>query len=309
MKFYELKILFNRLLDDVKKQDSPTIRYIIVAYNNVLQKISESFSDNESVTEKKLKSLELTKNMETKLLKLSETKISKGEATKMQTLQKTNRLKQQLDSLLGIGNKRADELIGLGLKTIGQLESKKWYSMLNTDTQMVLRYKPLRYIPHEDIKQIESKLIGFSKNATLVGSYRRMKPYVRDIDILFMPTPNRSLNGYLDYFMKTFHNNVWIYARGDDKISMIIQPHRNNDTRYKCDIFITNRDNHYSNLLYTTGSRQHNIKMRAKAKSMGLLLNQNGIFRDGKKINTSTDNEQKLFGILQMEYKKPELRI
>lgn len=309
MKFYELKILFNDLLDNVKQQKSPTIRYIILAYNNVLNKLSEAFSDNESVTERKLRSLELTENMENKLLRLSETKISEKDAERMQSLQKTNKLKHQLDSILGIGSKRADELIGMGLKNIKQLETKKWYSMLNTDTQMVLKYKPIRYIPHEDIEKIESQLTGFSKYSVIVGSYRRMKPYIRDIDILFMPTQKKSIDAYLRYFSDVFHNNVWIYARGDDKISMIIQPYKNRETRYKCDIFISNKDNYYANLLYSTGSRLHNIKMRSKARSLGLLLNQNGIFRDGKKINKSTDNEQKLFSILGMEYKKPELRI
>jgi DNA polymerase/3'-5' exonuclease PolX len=310
MKFYELEYLFNKLLDDVKKSKIPTLRYIIIAYNNVLRKLSESFSDNEKVTEKKIKSLELTENMETKLIKLMSEIIPKSEIKQIDIARNKNKLKYQLDSLLGIGVKKAQELVELGLTDIKQLHSKKWYSMLNTDTQMVITHNPLRYIAHEDIKKIESKLVSFSKgNSVLVGSYRRKKPFSRDIDILFLPISGKTIEGYLTYLKKTFNDNLWIYANGEDKVSMIIQPYSDNsELKYKCDIFITNQDNFYSYLLYSTGSKENNIRMRARAKSMGLLLNQNGIFRGKKRINTSEDNEEKLFEILGMKYLIPEMR-
>jgi DNA polymerase/3'-5' exonuclease PolX len=117
------------------------------------------------------------------------------------------------------------------------------------------------------------------------------------------------LDDYIKYLKKTFHNKIYLYSKGEDKISLIIQPFKTNDNiRYKFDVFRTEPENYYSMLLYSTGPRDFNIRQRRHAKKLGLLLNQNGIFKNGKKINSSGDTERDLFKILNMDYVEPKDR-
>ena len=307
MKFGELEVLFSYEIENVKinlaKADS--LRYIIIAYQNVLKKLHQ-YSINEMVTEKRINALDITDNMKNKLNEMSKVKISKRMQAEIDKQIKINKLKQKLNELLGIGDKKINELIAVGLTSVKQLKLKKWFNTLNIDTQMSLMHDIVRLIDWQDVNKFEHKLTDFDDKIKIVGSYRRHKPVVRDIDILFCKE-NKSVEDYLAYLKKTFSNNIWIYAKGNDKISFVIEPF-GNGIKYKADIFITSLENYYSTLLYATGSQQHNIKMRTQAKKLNLLLNQNGIFKNGKKINKPSDDEKKLFALLDMQYVEPEKR-
>jgi DNA polymerase (family 10) len=307
MKFSELKLLFSEEVEKVKEKKLSQGRYILIAYNNVLREIGDVYTDNEYVSEKRINELDITDHMKEKLINLSKKSVPKY----LREKEKTHKLKEDLDKLLGIGSKKANELITDGLTNIRQLKSKKWFDRLNTDTQIILEHNPLRQVHWEDIHKIEEKIVGFRKDVVIVGSYRRKKPIVRDIDILFISKEKNDIQDYLSYLKKKFYNKIWIYANGEFKISTIIQPYRNNpDLKYKADIFICTKDNYYSTLLYSTGSKDHNIKMRAIARRKGYLLNQDGIFdlKTKKKINKSEDGEKKLFEILGMNYVAPDKR-
>lgn len=313
MNFSELIFLLSTELNNVKKDDldknisdrNPILKFIIIAYNNVLKKLRENASKTETVTEDKINNMELTKTMKSKLIALSKTKITK----KLKADQKLLNFKQELDDLLGIGEKKISDLIKMGLTSIRQLKEKKYFNTLNIDTQMTIIHNPVRVIKWEDIHKIEPKLTKFNKFIKIVGSYRRKKPFLRDIDILFLQDKNNTIENYLNYLKKEFNNNVYIYANGLHKISMIFQPGNDPNIKYKSDIFITTKDKYYTTLLYATGSKYNNIKMRAKAKRLNYLLNQDGIFdKNKKKINLDTDDEKKLFKILDMPYLEPEQR-
>lgn len=316
MKFYELIALYKDDIASAKKEniDKPSLKYIMMAYANVLKQLTDTYSDNEAVTDKKLVTLDITKHMYDKLVAMSKKNIPVRMSEKMKNERKINALKLDLTNLIGIGEKAVNELILAGLTNINQLHKKKWFDMLNLDTKAIITHNPIREIEYDTIKQIEPKLTSYDKSIMLVGSYRRKKPIMRDIDILFMPNGTKTITGYLTYLKKTFGNRIWIYAHGSDKVSMIIQPDTcvNKDCekcdKFKTDIFIADPSNYYPMLLYTTGSKAHNIKMRSRAKHLGLLLNQNGIFKNGKLITSEKDTEKKLFSLLDMTYVEPEKR-
>lgn len=302
MKFFELKLLFSEEIARIRKDDAPQIRYIIIAYNNVLNAIKNTYDDKETVTKKKINDLQITDHMKNKLELMAKQTVPNS----IKKQQKENKLFEELNELLGIGEKKAQELIEHGLTNINQLKQKKWFEKLNKDSQMMIEHRPLRHIPHGDIKRIESKITGFDDNIIISGSYRRNKPFCRDIDILFLSKSKTYIDKYLSYLEKYF--NIWTYAAGPNKISTIIQ-YKKEENKYKADIFIADKTNYYSALLYTTGSKDFNVKQRSRAKKLGYLLNQDGIFKDGKKINKSTDDEHALFKILKMPYVLPEYRI
>jgi len=84
--------------------------------------------------------------------------------------------------------------------------------------------------------------------------------------------------------------NIVPYIFGPNKISFLI---KSQDTKaktkakakyYKIDMFRTSVADKWAMLLYSTGPKSHNIKMRAIAKKKGFLLNQQGLYtRDKKK--------------------------
>jgi len=66
-------------------------------------------------------------------------------------------------------------------------------------------------------------------------------------------------------------------------------------------------------LLFTTGPNMYNIYLRKLAKDQGLLLNQNGVFKNGKQIAGET--EESCYKVLKSgkfpkgkEWKEPWLR-
>lgn len=320
MKFGDLIILFRKEIEKFKKDntvkkkvdkssgksaivtENPSLKYIIIAYYNVLKKL-EDFSDTDVITKNRINNMELTPNMKEKLLKLSRQPITK----EITDQRKTFVLKQKLGELLGIGDKKIDYLVQMGMTKVDQIYQKKYFDTLNTDTQMTLTYKPDRFIKWETAHQFEHLLTGFDSRIVIVGSYRRKKPVVHDIDILFLEHDNITIADYIKYLKNVFKDHIWFYSNGEQKTSMIFQPPVG-QVKYKADIFITTIKTYYPTLLYTTGSKFHNIKMRARAKRLKLLLNQNGLFNGSTRINTDYDDEKKLFKYLDMEYLEPEKR-
>ncbi len=308
MKFGDLKLLYYNELQKAKNEASTgTVKFVTEAYNKVMRTINQYHKDSENVTANKIDELPITSHMKEKLHRLSNAKQS---AKTLLKLKSVGRLKMELNNVLGIGTKKIDELIKMGLTDINQLRKKKFYDMLNTDTQLMLKYKPIRKIPYEDIKKIELKLISFPLSLVqLVGSFRRKRPYSKDIDILIKGDDSSILDEYILYLNKEFKEKVYLYSKGQNKVSLIIQP-SDKPTKYKLDIFRASGDTYYSNLLYSTGPKEFNIKTRSRAKQMGYLLNQNGLFKesDKKKINLPQDDEKKILSYIKLQYLLPENR-
>ena len=144
----------------------------------------------------------------------------------------------------------------------------------------------------------------------MVGSFRRKKELIGDIDILIKGSPNFNLKD----FLKKMKDDGYILeslASGKNKFMGICKLKDNIPRRI--DILVAD-SNYYFALLYFTGSYQFNIVMRNKALEMGYSLSEYG-FKDkttGKlldEINNTVKNEKEIFKILDMKYVKPEKRI
>lgn len=268
-----------------------TRRFSIIAYNKVIKKILNSHSPNERVSKKDIDKLHLTKYMTEK--------ITNYFSKKVPTAAERSILKSLLTNITGIGSKKADELISKGLKKVRQLNEKKYLDLLNTDSKIAIKYKPLKKIPHSTIKKIAPILVKFP-GAFIVGGFRRKKSFSKDIDIMIVSKNKNVLEAYIEHLKE--HFNVVVYLKGDDKISLLIKKR----VCLKLDVFKTLPESKYAMLLYSTGSKFFNIKMRAIAKKQGFLLNQNGLYKNGKKIIIRS--EKGFFTKLGMPYVEPEKR-
>jgi DNA polymerase (family 10) len=134
------------------------------------------------------------------------------------------------------------------------------------------------------------------KKISPAGSLRRQKDTVRDIDILVVsdkPAP------VMDAFSRLAAVKE-ILAKGPTKASVRTQQDIQVDCR------VVEEKSFGAALLYFTGSKAFNIKLRSIAIRKGLKLNEYGLFRKQKSI--AGKSEEEMFKRLGLAYVEPELR-
>ena len=134
------------------------------------------------------------------------------------------------------------------------------------------------------------------KKADAAGSLRRMKETVRDIDIL---VSSKEPEKVMDVFT-SLDGVKDVLAKGPAKSSI-----RTNDN-IQVDVRVMDDESYGAALMYFTGSKEHNIKLRQIAIKKGLKLNEYGIFKDEKRIAGKTEEE--MYRALGLSYIEPELR-
>jgi DNA polymerase (family 10) len=73
-----------------------------------------------------------------------------------------------------------------------------------------------------------------------------------------------------------------------------------------CDLRVVEDDEYPYALMYFTGSREHNTALRARAKSMGMKLNEYGLFKGDRRVPAK--DEEAVFRAIGLSYIPPELR-
>jgi DNA polymerase/3'-5' exonuclease PolX len=205
----------------------------------------------------------------------------------------------ELKDVPGLGAKSVSDLNKRNIRTVKDL--KKIKDEFSDETRLFLELNPSRKVSRAQIKKIADVVLSIP-SACIAGSYRRGKPYGRDVDILVYATQFDNLLKRLES-----RGTIHIYLRGPNKISAYYR--LNGARRYlKIDIFTASRVEYIYSLLYLTGSKEHNIVMRSIAKKKGYTLNQYGLFKDGNRVTISRPTEEKIFEFLGMTYKKPENR-
>lgn len=304
-----LKIIEKERNARIDKSNKSSV-FIFQAYSNIISRIKESFGDSEVITPKKIYNLNISDGMKEKLKRMIENpkKPIKTQKTSLKKIDKKSSkfLIDELVKYLGLGLKKANDLIKDGLTSISQLKQKKYFDKLPLETRTIIKTNPLRKIPHENIKSIEKLITSVDGyQAMIVGSYRRGSAFSRDIDVMIISNDPNSLDNYLEYLKKKFI--IVVYRKGFDKMSLVLKGSKTNGY-YKLDAFLTSEKDAPAMLLYSTGPKMFNIRMRSIAKASGYLLNQEGLYnrKTSKKIETSSERD--FFDKLNMAYIVPEKR-
>ncbi|MBM2841189.1 MAG: histidinol-phosphatase [Bacteroidetes bacterium] len=141
----------------------------------------------------------------------------------------------------------------------------------------------------------------------VAGSLRRRKEIIGDIDIV-VSAKDSARSALMDAF--TSHPDVaTIVAKGETKSSVVLTAGIN------CDMRIVDDAEFPFALNYFTGSKEHNIEMRSRAKKYGWSLNEYGFSEIGaeekrgkaKRIVKCKD-EADIYKALDLKYVPPELR-
>jgi DNA polymerase (family 10) len=107
----------------------------------------------------------------------------------------------------------------------------------------------------------------------------------------------------MDHFAR-FAGVAEIIARGDTKMSV------RSDKGFQIDLRVVNRTAFGAALQYFTGSKQHNVELRGRARQQGLKINEYGVFRagDGNEEYIAGATEDEVYAALGLTVFAPELR-
>jgi DNA polymerase (family X) len=187
---------------------------------------------------------------------------------------------ERIAELEGFGEKSQEKILA-GIKALRKYSEKHLFSVAEDEANRILEML-------KDNKQII--------RINCAGSLRRKREVIGDLD--FVASTSKS-DAVMDAFvsMPGIQNVV---AKGDTKSTITLASGINADLRT-----VTDKEFPYA-LHHLTGSKEHNIAMRARAIRMGMKMNEYGLFKGEKLI--PVNDEIGLFGKLGLAYIEPELR-
>ena len=154
--------------------------------------------------------------------------------------------------------------------------------------------------------QIVHLLIEWMKECQAVqqveaaGSWRRGKETVGDIDLL---VESHQPSDVMNHFVAWEHADH-VMVRGDTKTSI------RGPRGIQVDMRVVEKKSFGAAWQYFTGSKEHNIRLRSRAKRLGLSINEYGVSQldqSGEKI-VAGQSEKEVYKAVGLEWIPPELR-
>jgi DNA polymerase (family 10) len=138
----------------------------------------------------------------------------------------------------------------------------------------------------------------------LCGSLRRHRETVNDLDVLASAADPIPL---MERFVK-LRGVVEVIGKGDTKCSVTLDRNRygGSSLRINADLRVVRDDQFAFALHYFTGSKEHNVAIRARAQKVGLKLNEYELA--GTERTLPCKDEAELFRALALDYICPEMR-
>lgn len=132
------------------------------------------------------------------------------------------------------------------------------------------------------------------------GSYRRGKETVGDLDVL---VDSANSDAVMDHF-GSFDEITSITVRGDTKMSVRLED------EFQVDLRVVPEKSFGAALQYFTGSKDHNVLIRGRAKQMGLKINEWGVYDTGDENEKwiAGKTEIDVYETLNLPYFEPEIR-
>ncbi|MGA2060798.1 MAG: DNA polymerase/3'-5' exonuclease PolX [Thermoguttaceae bacterium] len=188
--------------------------------------------------------------------------------------------KHLVRELKGFGAK-SEEAILQGLDIAAQADRRMLWADADQHVQSILSHMD----SCRAIEKIEA-----------AGSYRRCQETVGDLDFLVVA---QNTNAVMDH-LTHYGGLAQVLARGDTKMSIRLTG------GVQVDLRVVPAISFGAALQYFTGSKQHNIVLRGRAKDQGLKINEYGVFRGERMIAGHT--EEDVYAALGLPCIPPELR-
>lgn len=258
--------------------------------------------------------------------------IGKGVAEKCHELVSTGKLKQ-LDEILEtvpktvldllnvpkLGPKKCAALFNeLGIQSLDQLKAaceaqqvrllsgfgaKTEEAILQGISIAVLANERILWAHADKIAtQLNAHMLGCTaiRQCEFAGSYRRGKETVGDLDLLVDSDDSQTV---MDHF-GTFEDITSVIVRGETKMSVRLE------NEFQVDLRVVPTESFGAALQYFTGSKDHNVLVRGRAKQMGLKVNEWGVFdlNDSKECRIAGQTELEVYESLDLPFFPPEIR-
>ncbi|MDD5654487.1 MAG: DNA polymerase/3'-5' exonuclease PolX [Candidatus Omnitrophica bacterium] len=186
---------------------------------------------------------------------------------------------------------KLDRLPGIKEKTIHNIQ--RGIQILKSGQERM----PLAYADAAAREFIDAlSALAFVKSLSLTGSLRRRKETVRDIDMLAV---SKEPEKVMDVFTGA-PDVKEVLARGKTKSSV------RTAEGIQVDLRVVEPGSFGAAMVYFTGSKGFNIKLRAMAQKKGWKINEYGVFSGDKYI--AGRSEKEVFKALGLSYIEPELR-
>lgn len=128
------------------------------------------------------------------------------------------------------------------------------------------------------------------------GSYRRGRETVGDVDLLAVaPQPEAAMERLASY-----PTVAEVLAHGDTKMSVRLA------SGVQVDLRVVPAESFGAALQYFTGSKDHNVVLRGRAKAAGLKINEYGVYRGDERVAGA--EEADVYAALGLPCFPPELR-
>ena len=244
-----------------------------------------------------------------------------------------NKIINELSQVINLGPIKAKELYDMGVKSIDDLKNKIDLGEIkvNDKIKLGLKYHGIikTNIPRSeinDIFELLKKIINimnipyidtYQYIIEICGSYRREKLFSNDIDVLITKKGQLNNENHLKLFINKLKENIKENNNKplliDDMTDKIIKTKYMGFLKYmnfpvrRIDIRFIPYESYYYALLYFTGSKELNKKMRQIAKNKGYTLSEyNLLDKYGNKYKVKSEKD--IFKKLDLEYIPPKLR-
>jgi DNA polymerase (family X) len=135
-----------------------------------------------------------------------------------------------------------------------------------------------------------------SGRVMVAGSYRRRRETVGDLDLVVTTAHAAAVGDKL----VAYENVAEVLAHGGTRTTVVLR------SGLQVDVRAVPEESYGAALLYFTGSKAHNIALRAIAVHRGWKLNEYGLFSRKRRIAGSTEDE--IYKKLGLAYIPPEMR-
>jgi DNA polymerase (family 10) len=295
-------------------------RFRAIAYENVakiLQNMKEDITEyaadiksldaiggiGESIAEKiieylhthKIKTFEeLKKKVPYELLGLMDI-TGFGPAT-LKTLHNTIGINSREELIEALEKGQLEELKGFGEKKIENLKQALKLQKEGKRMPLAEAGKTGNEILNEILK-----IQGVQK-AELSGSIRIKKETIGDIDIVIM-AEQKNRRKIVNRFT-ALPQVQKVLAKGTTKASVVLK-----NNQVQVDIRLVHDYEYGAAMLYSTGSKEHNIMLRIMAKERGYKINEYGIFDASTDKRVAGKTEEDMYQFLNLKYIPPEQRL
>jgi DNA polymerase (family X) len=197
---------------------------------------------------------------------------------------------QRVRGLKGYGAK-TEEAILKGLCIAEEAGVRMRWADADVIVQLLLAY--MRECPA--VRQIE-----------MAGSYRRGRETIGDLDMLVDAT---DVTAVMDHFGRQLQVEA-VVARGDTKMTVRLA------SGLQVDLRVVPTESFGAALQYFTGSKDHNVVVRGRAKQRGLKVNEWGVYRvtngdgegQGAEEYIAGRTEEEVYAALDLPWFPPEIR-